>query len=99
MFTSKRKNKQALGRMVHKNTQCRTRVNTKNLKQEGNRITKKKQVQERVKSDDGSLYILSVKQVHERVKSNDGSLYIKRLEPADSLNAQLTHRLHYLFES
>ena len=37
--------------------QCHTRVFEENFEQEGNRITKKKQVQERVKSNDGSLYI------------------------------------------
>ena len=80
MFTCKMETKQALGRMAHKSVQHRTRVYIKNLEQEENRITKKKQVQN-------------------RVKSNDGSLYIKRLEPADALNAPLTHRLHDQFES
>ena len=45
------------GRTIHNSMQRRTRVSTENLEQEGNRITKKKQVQERVKSNDGSLYI------------------------------------------
>ena len=44
------------GRTVHNNTQRRTRVSIENLEQEGNRITKKKQVWERVKSNDGSLH-------------------------------------------
>ena len=57
MFTCTMETKQAPGRMVHKSTQRRTRVSTENLEQEGNRITKKKQVHERVKSNDGSLYI------------------------------------------
>ena len=53
------KAKQAPRRTVHKSMKRQTRVSTKNLEQEGNRITKKKQVQEWVKSNDGSLYIKS----------------------------------------
>ena len=68
------------GQTIHKSTQCHTRVSAENLVQKGNKITKKKQVQE-------------------RVKSNDGSLNIKRLEPANALNAPLTHHLDDQFES
>ena len=57
MFTCKMETKQVPGRTVHNNTQHCTRVSTENLEQEGNRITKKKQVRERVQSNDGSLYI------------------------------------------
>ena len=49
--------KVASGQVIHKSTQRHTRVSIESLKQKGNRITKKKQVQERVKSNDGSLYI------------------------------------------
>ena len=57
MFTCKIETKQVPERTVHNNMQRRNRVSTENLKQEGNRITKKKQVWEMVKSNDGSLYI------------------------------------------
>ena len=42
---------------IYKSMQRHTRVSAKNLEQEGNRITKKKQVQKQVKPNDGSLYI------------------------------------------
>ena len=57
MLTCKLDTDQAPGRTVHKSTQRLDKVPTENLKQKGNNITKKKQVQERVQSNDGPLYI------------------------------------------
>ena len=63
MFTCKMETQKAPGRTVHNSTQRRIRVSIENLEQEGNKITKKKQVQERVKSNDGSLFIKRLKPV------------------------------------
>ena len=57
MFTCIMETKQAPGRTTFNNTQRHTGLSIENFKLEGNKIAKMKQVQKRVKSNDGSLYI------------------------------------------
>ena len=57
MFTCIMETEQALGRIVYNNMKRRTGVSIENLELDGNKIAKTKQVQKRVKSNDGSLYI------------------------------------------
>ena len=57
MFTYIMETEQAHGRTICNNKQRRTGVSIENLELEGNKIAKTKQVQKRVKSNDGSLYI------------------------------------------
>ena len=57
MFTYKMETKQELGETVHNNVQYYTKVFEEKLKQEEDRINKKKQVQKQVTSNNGSLYI------------------------------------------
>ena len=57
MFTCETKTEQASGGTVHESIQRHDSMPVENLQQKGSDTTKKKQVQERVQSNDGPLYI------------------------------------------
>ena len=57
MFTWKTKIEKASGRTIYESTQRHNSVPVENLQHKGSNTTKKKQVKERVQSNDGPLYI------------------------------------------